>query len=109
MLPKYRNRSTPVILDSGPFLLLLIGLYDSRMIGEAKRIKDYKPIHFNILIQFLAGRKIFITPDVLAEVSNLSKIVVNKDRILEFFKTIIPEFQQINEYTTSKDIIIGGS
>ncbi len=42
-------------------------------------------------------------------VSNLSKIVVKKDRILEFFKTIIPEFQQINEYTTSKDIIIGGS
>lgn len=106
MLRKSLSKQTPVLLDSDPFLLLLIGHYDRNMIGKVKRLKHYRPIHYDLLFQFLAGRKIFITSGILAEVSNLSKICVGSSRFKPFLEAIIPQLQQTGEYEISKDVII---
>ena len=106
MFPRSRISSIPVLMDSDPFFLLLIGHYDANLIGKAKRLKHYRPIHFDIMSQFIAGRKIYITSGVLAEVSNLSEFAVKSKKLKEFFKNIISQLQRIGERVISKDIII---
>ena len=92
-------------MDSDPFFLLLIGHYDAKLIGKVKRLKHYRPIHFEILSEFIAGRKIYVTSGVLAEVSNLSEFAVKSNKLREFFESIICHLQRIGERVIPKDII----
>ena len=65
-----KNRKAyPLFIDTGPLLLFLVGSYRRELIGKAKRIKKYDVTQYDILIQFLSGRKIYVTPGVIAEVT----------------------------------------
>jgi len=83
-----------------------MGHYDANLIGKAKRLKHYQPIHFEIMSQFIAGRKLYITSGVLAEVSNLSEFAVKSKKLRDFFDSIISHLERIGECVISKDIII---
>jgi len=108
MCPKWKvNKDTsPIFIDTGPLLLLLIGIYDKELIGSAKRVNKYKQIHFDLLFRFLVRRKVLVTPGILAEVSNFSKQVVGSKKFNEFVKSNLEDLRSLGECHISKDIII---
>jgi hypothetical protein len=97
--------SSPVLIDSGPLLLLFTGIYNKDLIGRSRRIKDYQPIHFDILIQYLAGRRIIVTPGVLAELTNLAKYI--KDiNFTKFIESNNEGLKKLGEHHISKELIL---
>ncbi len=59
------------LLDSNLLVLLIAGTTDSRLIGRHKRLKEFAPSDFELLIAFLAGAELSSTAHAFAEVSNL--------------------------------------
>lgn len=77
MSKKLKTRKKPIITDTSPLLLLLIGLYDKSTIKGFKRLSKYDSDDFDLLFQFVATRKVIVTPQILAEVSNFAKELKN--------------------------------
>jgi hypothetical protein len=95
----------PVLIDTSPLLLLLVGAYDESLIGRFKRVSRYSRTDFDLLVQFLAGRKVCVTPGVLAEVSNLAM----KLKRGEFGRLVdhnIQELKRMDERYVAKDVIL---
>lgn len=105
MSRKRIKKLSPIFIDTGPLLLLLVGTFDKKLIGKSKRIKDYKPIDFDLLAQFLARRRIIVTPGVLAEVTNLAKTIKHFN-FEKFVKANIKGLKKVGECHISKDIIL---
>jgi len=100
------TKRKPLFIDTSPLLLLLVGTYKPEMIGKARRLNDYKPIHFNILLQFLAQRRIFITPGVLAEVANLADHTANGKFFKEFVEVNSDALKKMEEHYVHKNNIL---
>ena len=77
MSKKLKIKKKPIITDTGPLLLLLIGAYDKNTIKGFKRLSMYDSVDFDLLLEFVAKRKVMVTPQVLAEVSNFAKELKN--------------------------------
>jgi hypothetical protein len=94
-----------VLIDTSPLLLLLVGAYDETLIGRFKRVRNYKQVDFDLLVQFLAGRKVCVTPGVLAEMSNLAMELKQS----EFGRLVdhnLQELKQMDEHYIPKDTIL---
>lgn len=101
-----------VIIDTGPLLSVLFGLYEHRKKLDDINDYDYKMeiddfvLVKNFLMNFLEKSGVFITPEVLAEISNLSKT-----KMKEFFYDFIcfskiKLLQELKEAYINKDIIL---
>lgn len=67
---KYYNKG--ILVDTGPLLLLVVGLYDQGKIEQFARTRVHTIEHFNILNSLLADfRKVVTTPHILTEVCDL--------------------------------------
>lgn len=77
MSKKLKIRKKPIITDTSPLLLLLIGSYDKNTIKGFKRLSKYDSDDFDLLFQFVATRRVIVTPQILAEVSNFAKELKN--------------------------------
>ncbi len=103
MLQKSSERYD-IILDTEVLKLFLIGLYDTKSI--TRRCKDFNETDFNTLLSFLAakGKKIIITPHLLAEVSNvLEKPRDNFENVME---NALEHMQKMREIPISKKNLI---
>ena len=76
---KWKTKKKPIITDTSPLLLLLIGSYDKNTIKGFKRLANYDSVDFDLLLEFVAKRKVMVTPQVLAEVSNFAKELKNNE------------------------------
>src|SRR3990170_4320517 len=85
MSKKLKNKTKPIITDTAPLLLLLIGLYDKNAILEFKRLSEYDTDDYGLLLQYVAKRKIIVTPQVLSEVSNFADQLKN-NKFSEFIE-----------------------
>lgn len=74
---KLKTKKKPIITDTNPLLLLLIGSYDKNTIKGFKRLAKYDSVDFDLLLDFVAKSKVMVTPQVLAEVSNFAKELKN--------------------------------
>lgn len=62
-----------IILDSNLLLLLIIGEADRGLIGSHKRLRQYDDGAFDLLTEVVRNAThLFLTPNVLTEVSNLA-------------------------------------
>lgn len=104
MSKKSSDRRKPIITDTSPLLLLLMGLYDENAIVKFKRLSEYDSDDYKLLLQFTATRKIIVTPQVLSEVSNFSKDLKNK--FSEFIEENKPTLEKIDEKYISKTDIL---
>lgn len=104
MLKKLNDKTKPVIADTSPLLLLLMGLYNKNAIEDFKRLSKYDSDDYELLLQFVAKRKILVTPQVLSEVSNFAKEL--KNRFSGFIAGNRPTLEKINENYISKDNIL---
>ncbi len=104
MLKKSSKQWQPVITDTSPLLLLLMGLYDEKIIAKFKRLSEYNSEDYKLLLQFTARRKIIITPEVLSEVSNFAKEL--KNQFSEFIEGNRQILEKIDEnYVPKNDIL----
>lgn len=105
MSKKLSDRTKPVIADTSPLLLLLIGLYDRNVIEEFKRLSSkYDSEDYDLVFQFIAKRKIIVTPQVLSEVSNFAEELKNKfSEFIEGCRTILEKIDE--RYIAKTDIL----
>jgi rRNA-processing protein FCF1 len=61
-----------IVLDTSILLLLLVGLADRNLVAKHKRTRTYEPAGFDTLVRLIKPfAAVVITPQVLAETSNL--------------------------------------
>lgn len=74
----YKNKSTQrhLVIDTNVLLLLLIGAHDISSIPNCDVTSTYSAKHYGVLLEILKlfNTKVFVTPQVLAEIYSLSKI-----------------------------------
>ena len=59
-------------LDANLLVLLVVGSKSKEMISKHRRLEDYTPEDYDILIDLLEGAdQLFVTPNTLTETSNL--------------------------------------
>ncbi len=107
MSKKLKTRKKPIITDTSPLLLLLIGSYDKSTINGFKRLSRYDSDDFDLLFQFVATRRVIVTPQILAEVSNFAKMLKNNP---DTFSEIIGKNKELLEklcekYVPKNDIL----
>ncbi len=106
MSKKLSSMAKPVITDTSPLLLLLMGLYDKNAIEEFKRLSKYDSDDCDLLLQFTAKRKIIVTPQVLSEVSNFAAKELKQNKFSEFIEGNKPTLEKILEkYIPKADIL----
>jgi len=81
-----------IVLDTNSFVVLLVGMYDRRLLGKVLSQNRFNGINLNDLYfcleEFLRHRRIILTPQVLVETGNIIENRCSKDT----FKGIILEF-----------------
>ena len=107
MKPFFRN---PVILDTGPLVFLLIGLCDP----SKKNAKDIWQGHtseeLKLLLKLIKPFKsIIITPQILAECTNLLNQNTSSSKYQFLLSQIINPLKEFGEIHIEKNIILGSN
>ena len=101
---KYFSRG--LLVDTNLLLLYLTGRFDRRLIGTFKRTQHYTPEDFDLLAGFIARfRWTFITPHILAEVSNLAQGIKGPQRS-GFLRTFVQALTPAKEHWIAKNTIL---
>jgi len=90
----------PLILDTNLLLLLLVGICDTAHLCECKSTSKYSNEDYRLL-RIIFGffqNKIFITPHILAELSNLSKRDVPGHRLHYYFTAVADKLRHFGEH-----------
>lgn len=84
------DRSDDLLLDTGPFIVLVIASVDPDLLGSAQHLKEYTPEDALLLDGFLSEfRSLWLTPHVATEAAHfITKIA---DRHGEFFRARFAE------------------
>lgn len=99
------TKSRPVLVDSSPLLLLLVGTCERGLVERFKRTKNYSRNDYDLLVQFLAGRRVIATPGVLAEVSNMA-MQLRREEFARLVDRNIDGLRHMGEIHVAKDLII---
>lgn len=87
LVNKYRKKG--ILIDSNLLLLLVLGRYNRRLVGNDKRLAKYVPGDLDVLLPLVAQfEKIVTTPNILTEVSNLSDHMLATSYLQEFVRHI---------------------
>jgi hypothetical protein len=97
------SRFREIVIDTGPLLLYLVGSYDKRYLSRF----GYDENEFLLLIRFLSSfKKVYVTPQVLAEASNLAKRRLKEEYYPIFIRRSIGLLVGLWEEYVAKDEII---
>lgn len=96
-------KSKGLLLDTVLFVLLAVGFYNRKLIGNDKRLKTYVPQDLDTLIKFIKLFKPLITtPNVVTEVSNLTGHLWQT----EFPKAFVRHIENMDEHYFPSKIAI---
>jgi hypothetical protein len=112
---KYKAKFFPqgIIVDTNILILFLIGSYDPSFIESCDVLnnnnKTYTIKDFELLKKiFKYFKKVVITPQIIAELSNLSITKgVHGDKLLPYLKTVIKFLQDAEEHHQKLDCLFG--
>jgi len=92
------NLNSPnLILDTPILLLYLVGSYDTDYITRFKRTYKYTKDDYEYIKEIInRAKKIYITPQIVAEVSNWS-FEIDEGRIYTYMKTLVEKFKNYLE------------
>lgn len=95
---KYGSR--PLIVDTNILFLLLIGDYDKNFIKECDLTKKYCIEDFALFKKIVKyfDSEIIITPQIIAEVSNLSKINIKDPHFHIYFQRLLDRLRCSKEH-----------
>jgi hypothetical protein len=84
--------SKSVLIDTNIFLLLVVGLFDSKLISKHKRTMIFNECAFKVLLDYLEKYQTFeVTSYSLAEVSNLLEFSGKNGELINFFINFIEQ------------------
>lgn len=105
----YKYSPEGIIIDTNILIFLLIGSFDLNFIEECGLTKGkfYKK-DFELLKKIVSFfKKIIITPQIIAEVSNLSKREIKGEKCFLYFQKIIEILQSTEEnYLPLKELFL---
>ncbi len=93
---------TSLILDTGPLLHILVGLYNPKKLDKVGSSETNFALILTYTRQF---KEILITPHILAEMSNLAKVRLKSD-FSTFMKSTVKFLHKAKEKNIKKDDII---
>ena len=82
-----------------------MGTYERGLVERFKRTRGYTRNDFDLLVQFLAGRRVIATPGVLAEVSNMA-MQLRREEFNRLVERNIDGLRRMGEIHVAKDIVI---
>ncbi len=83
-----RNRDG-IILDTVVLLLLFIGKYDPKYISKFEPTHEYTEKDFELLNKIIRPfKKIYVTPQIIAEVSNHSLKAINNEKLHHYLAMV---------------------
>lgn len=98
-----------LLIDTNVLLLYLIGQHDPAYIPVYKRTQKYTPDDYSILCRFVRPfQRLIMTPQILAEVHNLSQSV-QKSRVRKYFATLVHLLRPATEYYVEKNVLLENS
>lgn len=78
LVSRYREKG--LIFDTNLLLLLLYGLFDKSRLSQFRRVTQYSEQDFEYIYKLApAFNKIIVTPQILAELTNLMKVAVHEE------------------------------
>jgi hypothetical protein len=97
------SRFREIVIDTGPLLLYLVGSYDKRYLSRF----SYDEYEFLLLIRYLSSfKKVYVTPQVLAEASNLARRRLKEEQYSIFIRRSIVLLVGLWEEYVAKDEIL---
>ena len=105
MCPKSNRTHRPLLIDTSPLLLLMVGTYDTGLITKFKRVKCYSPTDFDLLVQFLVKRRVLVTPGVMAEVTNMA-MELKSHGFMGLIESNMESLKRMGECHITKDVIL---
>ena len=107
-IDSYFNKG--IIVDTGPLILLLAGNYNVDVIGKTKLTKGYDVEDYEILFKFISKfGAIIVTPQTLAEVSNIINTKEPSNNFENFLRKTINILSDSKEVYVKKDIILSSN
>jgi len=82
------------ILDTKPFVILTVGLFNKRYLEKVGFRWKLEGKDFDLLSGFLQGKKIIVTPQVLAETCNIVESRLKKDLFKEYMEYMMVFFKE---------------
>jgi len=108
-----RLKLNSVLIDTNLLLLLIIGLFDKKIISSHKRTKIFVPEDFDLLISTINGYDmLWVTSHCFAETSNLLRQTNAKTAtdLMNFFSTLVSRnIAKIRESHIPINIIMGNN
>lgn len=101
-----KHRGKGVFVDTNLFVLLLVGLVNTKRIQNFKRTQDFTVEDFRTLERLVQwfGAPLIATPHVLSQVSDLTDLPGwERTRIRELFKQIVEKVDE--QYDPAKQLI----
>ena len=103
----FRN---PLILDAGPLVFLLIGLYDPSKKNANDIWQGHTKGELDLLLNIIKNFKsIIITPQILAECTNLLNQKIDKNKYEFLLGQIVEPLKTFGELYVEENIILGYS
>jgi hypothetical protein len=105
----YEYTSKGIIVDTNLIILYIVGFYDITYIEKFGRVKNkgYTKEDFLALKKLLESfRSLFLTPQILAEISNLSFNDVSDKRFVAYFDEMLRVITNVNEKYIPKNILV---
>lgn len=104
MSPFFKN---PVILDTGPLVFLLIGLFDPGKKMQKNIWQGHTPEELKLLLKLIKFFKgIIITPQILAECANILNKNTNSNKYEFLLSKIVNPLKEFGEVYIEKNIIL---
>ena len=103
----FKHASRGILVDTNLLLLFLIGIFGENHIKEFKKIQKYSIEDFNIVNNIIRRfSRINVTPQILAEISNLSKQMY-KSNLKQYFLYLIDRIRRSKEiYINKNDLLL---
>lgn len=84
---------TEAFIDANLLVLLVVGSVDRNLIGNRRRVKEFRPQDYDLLMDLIDGVDVFVTPNTLTETSNL--LGTGDRRLLDRLRLLIEANKEI--------------
>ena len=88
-------RVSEVFIDSNLLTLLVVGKVDRGKIAQHRRTRAFSKEHYDRLLAMIGTARIFVTPHILAETSNLLATKPIDARLLRGLRALIGKSEEI--------------
>ncbi len=106
----YKYGRRPLIIDTNILLLFFVGAFNKNYLNQCPLTADkYTPEDFDLLIEIISyfRPEIIITPQILAEISNQSKLSIKDPHFTNYFNILINKLKGYKEHHIELQKIIG--